>query len=228
MIDRQTGAGGDERSGDMTPRQSRPNGETGTDKNSRAETARFEILGAALLTAARAAIAARWRNADAAATAPAPTALPQLAQPGACFVTLTQQGRLRGCIGSLQARRSLLADLQANACAAAFSDPRFAPLQEDELTRTRIEVSLLTQPQDIACASEQEALAILRPGIDGVILCYGQRRATFLPQVWESLPQATDFLAQLKLKAGLAADFWSPQLRLQRYQVRKWRESEHL
>ena len=131
---------------------------------------------------------------------------------------------MRGCIGSLQAHRPLADDVVANALAAAFRDPRFPPLAADELAVTRIEVSLLAQAEPLPCADEAEALERLRPGIDGLILSCGAQRATFLPQVWDSLPQPHDFLAQLKRKAGLPADYWSPQLTLERYRVRKWKE----
>lgn len=177
--------------------------------------------GATLLPLARAAIArelGRAQSADASA--------PWLQDPGACFVTLTQQGELRGCIGSLEAHRTLLADVQANALAAAFRDPRFAPLSVRELDRTEVEISLLSPMQAMAFDSEAEALAQLRPGIDGLVFEFGARRSTFLPQVWEQLPEVPDFMAQLKRKAGLPADFWHADVRLQRYTVAKWKESE--
>jgi len=145
---------------------------------------------------------------------------------GACFVTLTQRGQLRGCIGTLEAHRSLLADVKANALAAALRDPRFAPLTVTELERTEIEISLLSPMQAMGFASEAEALAQLRPGIDGVVLTFGRYRSTFLPQVWEQLPGADEFMAQLKYKAGLPPDFWAAGVRLQRYTVSKWREAD--
>ncbi|WP_296447081.1 AmmeMemoRadiSam system protein A [Rhodoferax sp. UBA5149] len=145
---------------------------------------------------------------------------------GACFVTLTQQGQLRGCIGTLQARRSLLADVKANALAAAFSDPRFAPLAVTELEHTEIEVSLLSPMQAMRFDSEADALAQLQPGIDGVVLEFERYRSTFLPQVWEQLPTASEFIAHLKRKAGLPPGFWAEGMRLQRYTVRKWKETE--
>ena len=144
--------------------------------------------------------------------------------PGASFVTLTQDGALRGCIGSLEARRALRDDVIANAHAAAFGDPRFAPLTVDELPRTRVEVSVLSTPERLAWQEEADALASLRPGIDGVILQCGRHRATFLPQVWAQLPDPRQFMEQLKRKAGLDADFWSPELRLARYTVQKFQE----
>lgn len=150
---------------------------------------------------------------------------PALANPAATFVTLTQDGDLRGCIGSLEAHRPLAQDVAENAVAAAFRDPRFAPLSEDELDRTRVEVSLLEAPEAIDFEDEADALAQLRPGLDGLILTHGNRRATFLPQVWESLPEPQRFMSQLKLKAGLPAYFWDDDIGLARYGVQKWKET---
>ena len=180
----------------------------------------IDPLGQCLLTIARNAIG---RRLDAAPRPVAPH--PQLARPGATFVTLTQHSVLRGCIGSLEAYRALAVDVAENAVAAAFHDPRFAPLASDELARTRIEVSLLEPAHAIACVDEADAIASLRPGTDGIILTRGARRATFLPQVWETLPEPRQFLAQLKLKAGLPGDFWDDEMRLARYAVSKWKES---
>lgn len=147
-----------------------------------------------------------------------------LEAPGATFVTLTQAGELRGCIGSLEAHRSLRDDVQSNALAAAFRDPRFLPLSVAELDETRVEVSLLSVPEALSFDGEAHALAQLQPHQDGVILHFGRQRATFLPQVWEQLPRPQEFMAQLKRKAGLPADFWSDEIRLERYGVQKWRE----
>jgi AmmeMemoRadiSam system protein A len=145
---------------------------------------------------------------------------------GACFITLTQLGRLRGCIGSLEARRTLLADVKANAVAAALQDLRFEPLTPAELSTTDIEVSLLSSMQPLHFDSEAQALAQLRPGKDGVVFEFGRHRSTFLPQVWEQLPTTPEFMAHLKRKAGLAPDFWAPGIRLHRYTVSKWKERE--
>jgi len=155
------------------------------------------------------------------------TALPRpdwLLMPGAVFVTLTRSGELRGCIGSLVAHRPLIDDLQANASAAAFRDPRFAPVTAVEWPEIRVEVSLLSKPEPIVFLDEADALHQLRPGIDGVIIEHGWHKATFLPQVWDQLPDARQFLGQLKRKAGLAPDFWAPDLGLQRYTVEKFKE----
>jgi AmmeMemoRadiSam system protein B/AmmeMemoRadiSam system protein A len=151
---------------------------------------------------------------------------PWLNQPGASFVTLNAQGRLRGCIGSLVAHRTLLEDVKANAVAAGLRDPRFKPVTVAELGSIEIDVSVLSAPQPMPVASEADALARLRPGVDGLVFVFGKQRSTFLPQVWAQLPKPADFLAQLKRKAGLAPDFWSDQVRLHRYSVRKWTEAE--
>jgi len=151
---------------------------------------------------------------------------PALAAPGATFVTLTQRGELRGCIGTLEARRALGRDVEDNALSAAFRDPRFAPLARHEYAVTRIEVSLLSAPAPLPVADEAELLARLRPGIDGVVLAWRGRRATFLPQVWETLAEPRDFVAALKHKAGLATGFWAADLAVSRYTVDKFKEPE--
>ena len=150
--------------------------------------------------------------------------LPELHENGATFVTLTQRGQLRGCIGSLEAWRPLLADVQENARNAAFRDPRFAPLRAEELPVTRVEVSLLTPAEPMAFTDEADALARLRPQVDGVIFSAGGHRSTFLPQVWEQLPDPAEFMAHLKQKAGLPASYWGADVRLERYEVLKWKE----
>ncbi len=143
---------------------------------------------------------------------------------GASFVTLTQNEQLRGCIGTPEAWRPLTEDVQANAVAAALRDPRFAPLQAQEWPHTRVEVSVLSSLEPMAFADEADALAQLRPGVDGLVLTCGRHRATFLPQVWEQLPDPASFVTQLKRKAGLPAHFWAPDLQLQRFTVSKWKE----
>ncbi len=146
--------------------------------------------------------------------------------PGASFVTLNQHGELRGCIGSLQAHRPLFADIQTNAIGAALHDPRFAPLTLRELDITTVEVSVLSAMQPLRFESESHALAQLRAGMDGLVFEFGRYRSTFLPQVWEQLPDAAEFMAHLKHKAGLAPNFWAPEVRLQRYTVSKFKEVE--
>jgi AmmeMemoRadiSam system protein A len=150
-----------------------------------------------------------------------------LAEHGACFVTLTQSGELRGCIGSLQAHRPLLADVKSNAVSAALRDPRFSPLRAEELDITTVEVSLLSTTQEMDVRNETDALAQLRPGVDGIIFEYDRYRSTFLPQVWENLSQPRQFLAMLRRKAGLPEDFWAEGVKLSRYTVTKWSEKEH-
>jgi len=149
---------------------------------------------------------------------------PRLEQPGACFVTLHAQGRLRGCIGTLEADELLKDVLPTRARAAAFEDPRFAPLTAQEWPQLEIEVSLLGPAEPLPVRSLEEACAQLRPGIDGLVLGWHGRRATFLPQVWAQLPLPLDFLRALRQKAGLAADFWAEDLQLARYQVQSFSE----
>ncbi len=144
---------------------------------------------------------------------------PALRAPGATFVTLQLQGRLRGCIGSLEAHRPLVVDVAENAYAAAFRDPRFPPLSAAEFPELEIEISRLTPPEPLRISSEAELLQRLQPGVDGLIIEDGPHRATFLPAVWRSLPDPREFLAQLKLKAGLPVDHWSDTLRVYRYRT---------
>lgn len=177
--------------------------------------------GAALLVLARAAITDRFETPS---DAFAPDVERWLSEPGATFVTLTQSGQLRGCIGSLMAHRPLREDVVSNARSAAFRDPRFSPLTSDELDRTHVEVSLLSSPEPVEFGSEDEARRSLRPGVDGAILSAPGHRGTFLPQVWEQLPDPDDFWSHLKRKAGLPAGYWSADARLERYTVTAWHE----
>ncbi len=144
----------------------------------------------------------------------------------ACFVTLMQKDNLRGCIGTLEAHRPLLEDVKHNARAAAFHDRRFSPLTTEELDITEVEISLLSAMRPLDFSNEQEALAQLQPGIDGVVFEFGRYRSTFLPQVWQQLPDTRDFIAHLKTKAGLAADFWADEVKLSNYTVNKWKERD--
>jgi AmmeMemoRadiSam system protein A len=178
-------------------------------------------LGLALVRIARAAIGSRLGAPGDAAPGHA-----ALARPGATFVTLTQGGDLRGCIGTLEAARPLGIDVRENALAAAFRDPRFEPLRVDEFETTSVEVSLLSASEPVAFVDEAHLTAQLRPGVDGVILEYGRHRATFLPQVWDALPSPGDFLAALKRKAGLPVNFRDPAMNVRRYAVIKWKESD--
>jgi AmmeMemoRadiSam system protein A len=180
--------------------------------------------GALLLRLARAAIGSRLGLAT-------PEALPEpqwLGAPGATFVTLRAGGDLRGCIGSVAAVRPLGVDVRENAVAAAFRDPRFPPLGRHELGGLSVEVSVLSEAEPIpAVTDEASAIASLRPGVDGVILeAGGFLRSTFLPQVWDELPDAAGFLANLRRKAGLPARAWEPSWRLLRYTVEKHAEGD--
>lgn len=144
---------------------------------------------------------------------------------GASFVTLKLGGELRGCIGSLTANRPLMLDVWQNAYNAAFRDPRFLPLTVNEFGLIQVEVSVLTPAVLLNVDSEEALSDILRPGIDGVILEEGVHRATFLPAVWETLPEKEDFLLHLKRKAGLPDNYWSPTVRVSLYQAIKCSES---
>jgi len=137
--------------------------------------------------------------------------------PGASFVTLYLHKRLRGCIGSLLARQPLIVDVANNAYNAAFRDPRFKPVTVDEYTDLELEISILTKPQHIYFKSEQDLISKLRPGIDGLILSDQGHRGTFLPSVWEQLPDPQEFLKHLKLKAGLPTDYWSDTITIENY-----------
>jgi len=179
----------------------------------------LDDAGRALIALARAAI-----ESSLFATREIQSDSPWLEQCGATFVTLTKDGQLRGCIGSLEAARPLATDVAQNALGAAFRDPRFPRLAADEWPRCRIEVSLLSASQRLEFADEAELLAQLEPGVDGVILEADNRRATFLPQVWESLPDKRAFLAELVKKAGLPADTRLGRCKVSRYRVAKFHE----
>ena len=172
--------------------------------------------GAALVAIARAAIASRDE--------PAPAAWnePWLKAPGASFVTLKIRGDLRGCIGSIEPRRALGDDVAHNAYAAAYGDPRFPPVDARERAELQVEVSVLSPREALYAKTEDEALAVLRPGLDGIVLQYGAMGATFLPQVWESMPDPRAFLEHLRRKAGLPPRFWHPDMKLSRYTVEKY------
>ena len=126
-----------------------------------------------------------------------------LQTPRASFVTLEIEGRLRGCIGTLEARLPLVEDVALHAYEAAFRDPRFPPVSPAEVPRLELHVSVLSPPESVAFEDEEGLVRQLRPGHDGLVIAQGRRRATFLPSVWRSLPEPSQFLAQLKLKAGI-------------------------
>ncbi len=143
------------------------------------------------------------------------------------FVTITEDGNLRGCIGHIIPRESIIEGVRVNAINAAFRDPRFRPLSPDELDKIKIEVSILTEPKPLKYKDAQDLLDKLRPGIDGVIIKKGFHEATFLPQVWEQLPGKEDFLTHLCLKAGLDGDAWRRgDLEVSTYQVQAFEEGE--
>lgn len=135
----------------------------------------------------------------------------------ATFVTLHVDASLRGCIGTLEARQTLVQDVASNAWSAAFRDPRFSALTWQEYERLDIHISVLSLPEPMQFSSEEELIAQLRPRMDGLIIEEGFNRGTFLPSVWEQLPDPREFLRQLKRKAGLPPDHWSSRIRVQRY-----------
>jgi AmmeMemoRadiSam system protein A len=146
-----------------------------------------------------------------------------LRERAASFVTLRLGGELRGCIGSVDAHRGLGDDVACNAHAAAYRDARFTPVDALQRARLQVEVSVLSPRCPVPAPSEDHAAAALRSGIDGVLLEFGGRRATFLPQVWEQLPDPVEFLAELRRKAGLPTRFWHPEVKVSRYTVEKFR-----
>jgi len=155
------------------------------------------------------------------------TLSPHLREEGVSFVTLTISGQLRGCIGGLEARQSLAEDVRQHAVAAALEDPRFHPVSEHELSGIQIEVSCLTRPHPLEYKDAQELLSKLRPHVDGVILRDGMyHRGTFLPQVWEKIPDPADFLNNLCYKMGVSKNLWrSRHLDVLTYQVDEFHET---
>ncbi len=152
-----------------------------------------------------------------------------LKEPGATFVTLTRHGELRGCIGALEAYQPLAQDVREHAAAAALQDYRFPPVEPHELPELELEVSRLTHPQPLQYKNGEELLTLLRVGVDGVILRDGMRRATFLPQVWEKLPDPAQFLDHLCLKMGVQAQTWRyKKLEVYIYQVEEIRETAQI
>jgi AmmeMemoRadiSam system protein A len=147
-----------------------------------------------------------------------------LLAPRSSFVTLRIDGELRGCIGTLEAPRPLGEDVWRNAHAAAFSDPRFQPLTPAEWRRCGLHISVLTTPERMTVESEHDLLRQLRVRVDGLILELGAARVTFLPAVWDLIDEPAVFLRQLKLKAGWRPDFWSPEIRVWRYEAENFGE----
>jgi len=151
---------------------------------------------------------------------------PRLLEPRATFTTLTLGGQLRGCCGSIEPRRPLIDDVWHNAWTSAYADPRFEPLTAWELHALEITVSVLSPLEPIAAGSDAELIASLRPGVDGLLICCGNACATFLPAVWRELPEPSDFLAQLKLKAGLSSARFSPRMRAFRYRTESFHSND--
>ncbi len=169
-----------------------------------------------LLDLARRAIETKLEGDEDASASPA--SFPEcLRAPRATFVTLRKDGELRGCIGSLESRASLVESVWHNAREAAFGDPRFPPVSQDELNAIEIHISVLSPLEPVEVSDEHDLLARIRPGIDGLVLAEGERRGTFLPAVWESLGDSRDFLTELKRKAGLSPDHWSDTIEVWRY-----------
>lgn len=149
---------------------------------------------------------------------------PALGEPGASFTTLRHEGQLRGCCGTLEAHQPLAADVAYSAFQAAFRDMRFEPVSRDEIAAIHLEVSVLSPMQPLKAGDEQDLLRQLEPGVDGLVIVEGVRRATFLPKVWETLPEPREFLGQLKLKCGLPPDYWSARLEFLRYRTTTYAE----
>ncbi len=145
---------------------------------------------------------------------------PALQQLRASFVTLHLNGNLRGCIGTLEAYQPLIIDVAQNAFNAAFRDPRFSAISQEEFLQLHYHISILTPPTALTVTSEADLLKQLRPNIDGIIIKEGMQRGTFLPSVWEQLPDKKNFLTQLKLKAGFSPNYWSDNITIERYEVK--------
>ncbi|MGV6851216.1 MAG: AmmeMemoRadiSam system protein A [bacterium] len=153
---------------------------------------------------------------------------PELSELGACFVTLSRDGRQRGCIGTLVPRHALIMDVSENAYNAAFRDPRFTRLTPREAVGIEIEIAVLSQTEKIIHESEKDLLSQLRPRVDGLVLKHDSRRSTFLPSVWEAFPNPTVLMAHLKEKAGLPRDYWSADLHVERYTIHSFNNSINL
>ncbi len=142
-----------------------------------------------------------------------------LRETGASFVTLSNRGKLRGCTGSILAKQPLGLDVAENAFSTAFEDPRFKPLETAEFPQLLIEISVLSTPIEITFVDEADLLDKLQPFVDGLVISTTSHKATFLPKVWEDLPEPRKFLAELKDKAGLPADYPSTDLTVSRYRT---------
>ncbi len=147
-----------------------------------------------------------------------------MAEPAATFTTLRVDGKLRGCVGSLESVRPLAKDVAHTAFRAAFRDPRFDPVVQHELSNIRLEVAVLSPMEPFPVSDEADLLERLEPGTDGLVIGLGSRRATFLPKVWDQLPNPDAFLSALKMKCGLEKDFWSERLEFHRYRTTTYAE----
>jgi AmmeMemoRadiSam system protein A len=176
-----------------------------------------------LLALARASIESALPNGNMVPYVHKPT-FPELMRRASSFVTLRDDGELRGCCGSIDASRPLGEDVWRNAFASAFSDPRFPRLTSAQWPSIDVQISVLSEPELLLVRDEPDLLSQLQPFVDGLILELGSARATFLPGVWEQLPDAESFVRHLKVKAGWHADFWSPQLRVLRYTTESFGE----
>ena len=183
-----------------------------------------EKEGRHLLSMARRTIETRLSNQEG-ETSSDQSESPQYKEKRGTFVTLTIEGALRGCIGHIIPQETLIEGVRINAINAAFKDPRFRPLSQKEWKRVKIEVSILTDPVPLRYSDAEDLLRKLTPGKDGVILKKGFHQATFLPQVWEQLPEVEEFLMQLCHKAGLNGDAWKREkLDVSIYQVQAFHE----
>jgi AmmeMemoRadiSam system protein A len=181
-----------------------------------------------LLRLARTSIDSSLARGASASLAPFPALelQPELTVRRSSFVTLRRGEELRGCCGTLEAPRPLAEDVWRNAWAAAFNDYRFTPLTAAEWPQISLHLSLLTSPELLDITSEEQLIAQLRPAVDGLILEGDTARATFLPSVWEQIPEPAQFVRQLKLKAGWPAGYWSPRVRAYRYETESFDEEE--
>jgi AmmeMemoRadiSam system protein A len=200
---------------------------TGEKERTMSDSGRFtEEEGEYLISTARETIEQRLYNRKAGEKADE-TISPKYRERRGTFVTLTINGGLRGCIGHISPQESVLESVRANAINAAFRDPRFRPLSQEEWAKVKVEVSILTDPQPLAYSDGDDLLRKLRPDIDGVIIKKGYKQSTFLPQVWEQLPDTREFLNHLCLKAGLDANAWQTEkLEVSTYQVQAFEEHE--
>ena len=177
-----------------------------------------------LLALARSVVAARLKQ-DSRASAPTKLS-PAVHETRGCFVTLHKQGVLRGCIGTIEPLQPLVEGVAENAINAAFRDPRFPPLEAEEISQVKFEISVLTVPRKLVFEDAEDLKRQLKPGVHGVILSREGRRATFLPQVWDQLPDLESFLGHLCQKGGLENRCWQdPRTTVQVYEAEHFEES---